>query len=408
MQNRKKYEIIAVFIIVLMILFYRRSDAFTNPQFWAEGGSLIFQQWESFHFNSLFIIYAGYHMASARIVGAIIGLFHINYLYIPTAYTLSAFLVTFLVAVGLWYSALRLNIRHRILYATTFLLIPVGNELFMDEASLQWITGIYLVNYLFVWDNKVNEKYYFLTLILLFICATSGPYSAILSPLLVFMIFINRKDTTIKRLIPLLVVLSGGIIQFICIKFIAPGAFGGRVASWSTVAQDHFHLLKLFTKNISQMLYFDSGMLPHMADRVKTLLSLLVLIGLMIFFIKSYLKIENKRKYILLVTAILCFGSFIVTYWPKESLILSLGIARYYFLPFTCIGWLLIIAWDEKIKTSHIAVYIFFLLLHSRFIVTHLPDKKWKEQIKEYYEGKRDTIDISPDGWHVILPKKEK
>ena len=409
MSKSKKYlEIIIIFIVILITFLYRRYDAFTNPQLWAEAGTEILKGWDTNHFGSIFTIYAGYLMTVQRIIACIIGILQINYFYIPLAYNLSALLVTFLVAVGLWYSALRLNIKHRILYATLFVLLPVGNELYMEEASLQWITGIYLLNYLFVWSNKEDEKYYFLTLVMLFIFSTSGPYAGIVSPVILLMIFLNRKEVTLKRLAPLLVILTGGMIQLFCIKFIQPWAYGGRVASWDSFEKDDFHLMKLFTKNISQMLYFNSGRLPDMSDNLKTVLSLLVLIVLIIFFIISYRKIENKKKYIPLLSAALCFGSFIFTYWPKESKILSLEISRYYFLPYTCIGWLLIVAWDKKIKIYHILLYVTFLLLHSGYIRTSLPDKKWKEQVKEYYEGKRDTIEINPPSWKVVLPKREK
>ncbi len=406
--NKKYLDVVIIFLVIFLTLLYRRYDAFTNPQLWAENGTIIFKEWETYHFNSILIIYSGYFLVVQRIIGAVIGLLSINYLYIPIAYNLSAFIVTFLVAIGLWNSALRLNVKHRILYATLFVLIPVGNELYMDEASLQWITAIYLINYMFAWNNKINEKHYLLNLLLLFICATSGPYSAVLLPLTLLMVFLNRKEATIKRLIPLFVIFLGGIIQAICIKFIQPAAFTGRSAGLNGFEKEHFHLLKLFTKNISEMLYFNSGVLPQMPDRLKTIFSLLILIGFVLFFIISYRKIENKRKYVLLLSAALCFGSFIIAYWPKESYILSLEIARYYFLPYICLGWLLILAWDEKIKIIYIALYMCFMLLHSHFIRTALPDKNWKGQIKEYYEGKRDTIKINPDGWEILLPPNKE
>jgi len=239
---------------------------------------------------------------------------------------------------------------------------------------------------------------------MLLIFATSGPFSAILTPIILILIFQNRKEISVKRLIPLLVIVAGGIIQLICLKFIHPEAYRGRVESWGNFEVEHFHLLKLFTNNITQIFFLER--IAWISALTKTILSTVILIGLTVFFVISYRRIENKRKYVLLLSAILFFGSFIVTYWPKESHILSLGIARYYLFPYTCIGWLLIIAWDDKIKLIYIAIYLYLLSLHSSFLRGTLPDKKWKQQIKEYYEGKRDTIDINPDGWHVVLPKR--
>lgn len=405
-RSRKGLELAGIFIILLAAFLYRRWDAFTHPQLWAEAGNIIFQQWETTGFKSIITIYAGYYMTVQRLVAALIGLTHVSYLYIPLCYNLSAFIISFLVAVAIWRDALLMGIKHRMLYATIFVLIPVANELYMDEASLQWITGIYMVHYLFAWANNSIRRYYFLHLLLLFIFATSGPYSSVLAPLILMMIVVKRKEISLKKIMPLIVILAGGAIQYINIKFLYPGAYTGRAQALAGVEADKYHLFQLFTKNTAEEFFLLNGFFPHMADGVQVLLSSVILAGLIIFFVVGYRRIQNQNKYVLLLAAVLLFISFIVTYWPKESKILALELGRYYFYPFICVGWLMIIAWDEKIRLWHIGVYVIFLLLHAHFLIYRLPDKKWKEQIREYYQGKRDTIDINPDGWKVVLPKR--
>ena len=99
--------------------------------------------------------------------------------------------------------------------------------------------------------------------------------------------------------------------------------------------------------------------------------------------------------------------AFVHAYWPNESHVLAMEIARYYFIPFTCIGWLMILSFDKKIKPLYITIYLVFFsiqLHHTRMV---LPDKEWKKQVSEYYDGKRQQIDINPEGWQIVLPPKK-
>ncbi len=397
-----------IFIVVTASLLFRHMDAFTNPQLWAEAGTEIFMHWENMHFGSFLVIYAGYFMTVQRCIAAIIGLLHINFLYIPTAYNYAAWLVTCLVAVALYDSATKLKIKHSVFYATMFVLLPIGNELFMDEASLQWMTGIYLVHYLSVWDNRDDERYYWFHLVLLFIFSTSGPYAAVLLPVTVAIIALNLRNTPLKRLIPLFVVLAGGSIQMYCIKFVQPLALKGRLDSWNSVPADNNHFLQLFTKNIIEICYLNK--LPGVGETAQFWMAIVILAALAVFFAMSFKRAKGRRKYILAASGALCFASFVMTYWTKESQILSLGIARYYFLPYACLGWLLISAWDDKLNMLWMVGCVAFVFGHFNYLRTSFPDTNWKGQVREFYSGRRDTLKILPDGWNsdhfLIVPRK--
>lgn len=402
MKNNKYKEIFAIFIIVLVTLLFRKYDTFVRPQLWAEAFPIIFKQNGDLGIKALITPYAGYLMTLPRIIAYFISLFSVNYLYIPLTYNYIAFFITFFICVGLWDFARKLNIKNRVLYATVFLLLPISSELFMDLASTQWLAGLYLINYIFTWDKEKNEKYYYLNLLMLFVFSVSGPFSTLLCPIIVIMMIPIHQQTPMRRIFPLLMILLGGAIQVICMKFIDPNFYRGVLGE-----PEHFHLMKLFTKNVSQIFFMNSGLLPEMSDRFKTVSSLLILGLLTYLFIKNYLKIEHKRKYIMVLAAFICFVSFIKAYWPNESKILSLENVRYYFIPYSCVCWLMIIAMDDKIKIRHVMIYIFFMLLHSHFLQMKLIDKHWKEEINEYYQGKREIIDINPEGWAFPMPKKK-
>lgn len=399
-KPNKALEILLVFLIVFLALFFRRHDAFTNPQLWAEDGPIFLQQYESFGVKSLIIPYAGYLHMVPRLIAFIFGALSVNLAYIPLCYNATVFLIVFLLAVHFWNSAASLGLNNRVAYATFFVIVPVGGDLFMNITNINGIASLYLINFLF---TRYTGRYNIVNLLIIFIVSLSGPTSTLLSPIVLLVIIYERKELSFIKLLPLIFIMTGGVIQFIYIKFIDVGFYRGVPGS-----PEHLHFLRFFTNNTANLAFLDYGFMPKMSPLTKTLLSLLIFVILFFEFVACYLNIANKRKYVLLLACIICLASFINAYWPNESRALALeGAGRYYLVPYTCIGWILIVALDKKLKLVYLVAYAVFFVLQHRYTKFSLPDKQWKEQISNYYQGKTDSIAINPDGWHFNLPKKK-
>jgi hypothetical protein len=236
----------------------------------------------------------------------------------------------------------------------------------------------------------------------LFLISLSGPFSALLSPLVVLIIILERKQLTTRKLIPLVVIILCGVVQSICIKFIDPNFYRGTPGQ-----PESFHVYKLFTNNMNELLFMKYNFMQWLSPFKMIIISSFALLVLLYNFIAGYIHIANKRRYVLVGAAIILLCAYIKTYWPNESRVLALDNARYYFIPYTCIGWLMILAFDKKIRPVYIVLYIGFFVAQHRYTQTRLPDKQWKKQILEYYDGKRDVIDINPDDWHFTMPKRK-
>jgi hypothetical protein len=398
-KTNKTRDILLIFLVVLVVLLFRRLDAFTNPQLWAEDYLIYFLQFENLGIKSMIVPYGGYLHFVPRLVALFFGTLRVNYLYIPVCYSVSEFFITLFIALNIWKTVSYLNIKHKIVYATAFLFLPVASDIFMNLTNINWITSLYLINFLFIRYTDYTDKNKYLNLIAIFIISLSGPFSTFLSPVIVLVIISERKKLSFQKFIPLGLILMGGIIQFIYIAFIDPNFYRGQPGP-----PEHFHLLRLITSNMSEMLFLKGHFTHWLSPFKMTLISIFMFVVFLYNFIVHYFKITDKRRYILLLYAIIMFGAYIKTYWPNESKVLALDNARYYFVPFICIMWLMILSFDKQIKPVHIVLYLLFFVGQHDHITMRLPDKHWKEQILEYYQGKRQDIEINPEGWHYVMP----
>jgi hypothetical protein len=394
-QSNKK-ALFILFLVVLGALLFRVPGAFTYPQLFAEDGTIYLSQYEQYGVRSFIMSYGGYLHFVPRLISIFWGLLHVNLLYIPACYSLTEFFFTLFIAFYIWKSSEWLNIKNRVLYATCFLLLPIGSDIFMNLTNINWIGSLYLINFLFIRPTDYTPRYYYSTLILLFLISFSGPFSTLISPLIVAAIIKERKTLTLKKIAPMGIILAGGFIQFMYIVFIE-----GNMDRKMNMAGEQYHVLKIITNNTGKLLFFEHIDWP--SPTIKMIISFIVFLALAVFFIIAYQKIANRRKHILLFYGMIVFASFVKAYWPNESRVV-LGNPRYYFLPFICIAWLLILSYDKQIKWPFIAAYLAFLALHNSFVIMRLPNKEWKKQVIEYYRGETDTININPEGWKVGLP----
>ncbi len=395
-------DILIVFVAVLAGLFFRRPDAFTNPQLWAEDCPIFFQQVEEKGWMSLITPYAGYMHFVPRLVALLWNSLHISYYYIPLCYNYSTFLITFFIALNIWKTSGYTDIKNRIVYATSFVFLPLASDIFMNITNVNWMVALYLVNFLYTRYTDHTGKNYILHLLVLAVISLTGPCSILVSPIALAILLIERKQMTFKKILPLGIILLCGAFQLYSIKFLDPGFYRGYPGE-----KEGVHLLRLFTNNISELSFLRYDFAASLGTFKMTILSAFILAILLYNFIANYVTISNSRRYILLYAAIIPFAAFVHAYWPNESKVLALDNARYYFIPYACIMWLMIIALDKKLKLWHIGLYLAFFALQHRYTMLRLPDKHWKEQIAEYYEGKRDVVDFNPDGWHFNMPKRK-
>jgi len=388
-------HILSVFAIVLVVLIFRRFDGFVNPQLWAEDGTVFLQQYTDIGAKSIITPYAGYLHTIPRLIVYFFGSLSVNLQYVPMLYSMTCIIFMLLLAYRFLKSANGLSLQNKVLFATVFLYVPLGTEIFMNVTNLIWFTALYMIDFLLVgYKQYDSSRYKLLVAVMLFIVAITGPFSLLLTPIIVLIVLLERKTITLKQLTPMILIMIGGIIQLICIKTSGNGI--GRAIPGNP---EKYHLWKLIELNIGDLAFASKGLWPEMGDGLKTIISIFLFCGLLYIIGRSYNKINLQRKYILILAPVVFLGSFVVSFWPMETIALAFGCPRYYFVPYVCIAWIFIIGVDKIIVAKDILIYGFYFLLHAKSMRGALPDKEWKKQVKEYQNGQRTQIEINPEGW---------
>lgn len=400
--DKNTRDVLLIIILVTAALFYRRPDAFTHSQLWAEDYPIYFLQNEDMGLKALFTPYGGYLHFVPRLLALLFGSLKVNYLYIPICYDYSAWLITVLIALNIWKTSAYLNIKNRVVYAVAFVFLPLGSDIFMNYTNINWITGLFLINFLVTRYTDYTEKPKILNLFLLLIISLSGPFSVLLLPIIALTLFLERKEITYRKLMPFLAIILGGVIQLINMVVIDPNFYRGV-----TAPPDKNHLLALITKNANLIFFLNIPALSNIPPLVKDTISIILVVGILFLVVYAYKKIGNKRKYVFALYAIITFVAYIKTYWPNESQILALENPRYYFNPFLCITWILILGFDNIISPIVNIFYLIYFAAQYKYITMRLPDKQWRKQILEYYSGSRTEIEINPEGWHFPTPARK-
>ncbi|MFZ0927005.1 MAG: hypothetical protein WAN11_00280 [Syntrophobacteraceae bacterium] len=232
LKSRK--EIIFVLAMAAIIIFIRKPDAFTNPQFFAEDGKIVFLQQFKQGFTAIFNVYAGYLLLVSRIVGLLSDLFF-PYSAAPYVYNYSCFIITMLVIANIY--SRRFDYEPKWLLALSIVMVPhFGYEVGVCNVNLQWVLCILLVtNYL---KEQPSERYGNVTfqvtsdVIQMVLVGLTGPFIIFMLPLYLWR-FLKEKNR--YRSVILCTAIAVSSVQAACIltsKDAFPSAAAGAEAGW--------------------------------------------------------------------------------------------------------------------------------------------------------------------------------
>lgn len=172
---RLKSDNIWFYVLFVLVLFFRKTFSFLNPQFWAEDSNIFFKDSIELGIESLIIPYAGYFHAIQRIVAYTASLFPLEI--IPFIYNYASFGVLLYIV---WFCLNHVDfVKNNKLIVVILALVPHSNEILLNLTNLHWYTSIYL-GFLLLSDETIY-KGHFNTLFTL-ICSLSGPFSIIILP----------------------------------------------------------------------------------------------------------------------------------------------------------------------------------------------------------------------------------
>lgn len=170
-------------LIGLAALVYRRPDAFTAPQFYAEDGRDFFAQAYALGWESLFYRTMGYFTVYPRMVD-IIGLSSGLPLVHMPAFHSAGCLAMYLMVWWSIFQAFPASIAGRSLAVLATVLVPVSNEIWMNTTNVQWPMALALP-LLCMGRPSRSVLGKARTAFLLIMAAFSGPYALLMAPVVV-------------------------------------------------------------------------------------------------------------------------------------------------------------------------------------------------------------------------------
>jgi len=375
-----------------VILYLRRPDAFTNPQFWAEDG-YFFTDDRVRGFDAIISQYNGYLHFVPRLIAAISGF--LDPAWAPAAYVcLSALCTLYVAALTL---CRRFPIRPAAACAFAVVLIPDLPDVLLNPTNLQSIlAGGFLA--LFMLGEPETEIEWWHDLVALILLSLTGPFSVILTPFFLVRACLRRSSTSILHAA---IVLIGGAIQlYMIIHYpLPPHPDEIDPPCWSFI-------LAVPGSRVFASLFFRRYDLPAEHLLLLSVFGLITIVGL------SWLawgRQENRRERIFLLLSFFALLASAIVRIKAHLVDLSrIGYgSRYFYAPQLIAVWLLLDAQADRGKLRWV-----FRTLLAWILVINAPrlrepeqeDKHWENYARRLREGKETSIPINPDGWTMKVP----
>jgi len=404
MQVTKKDKTLPVisFLVVLLVLFYKRPDAFIQSQFWAEEGTVFFS--DAYHqgFKSLFNTCAGYFHLYPRLLFCLAISSGIPFEYMPYVCCYGWLLVMFAVVVYVW-GRVELDPARKFFIAITTVLLPLQAEVLMNLTNVQWIMALFPIIIFSSADSEKNKKWFVADVCVLLITGFTGPNFVILLPLILFLAFKQRKILLVNPQVLLLYVLPM-IPAIACIaSLIVHGSISrseGEFKITNPAFIEYLHLQYAFL--FLGKLAFD---IPFL---LKGLFVLLLLIYALTIF-KKIIKGTISNNFIIATffAGLLYLFTTLVSYRNNPAILHPhYGGVRNFYLPALCCIWFLISILKQA--NNPIAVLSLLMLLFGFENVRcigreRLIDYHWEMYAKKINTSDTLSIPVNPEGWHIFI-----
>ncbi len=401
--SKKEYIIYLVFFISLVVL--RRPEAIFHPEFWAEDGVFWYQQAYNSGFLSIFTPENGYFQTISRIVALISQLFPIYFA--PAIFAISALMIQVApIAILLSKRFEIINKYARIFACLIYVVAPNSFEQNVNLTNAQWHMSLVLFM-LIATDGYRNSIIEYVTII---ISALSGPFSVLMTPIIILEAYIKHKNKPIKKHI---IALSCAVIQLLFIvatmaKTRSSETLGASMKSFATIFVNNIfiggtlgRLAKPFISSIDNHVY-----------AIFYFFFALILIAF-IFGNKIYKEFLFFSLSIIVTALISPMVSLTQPEWPLME---TIGAGdRYYVIPIIAmnIGFL-VLAFNKNLIIKLIGITmlsIFFLSVPANFLYNDSIYKNigFYREAKLFSKSPPGTtvkFNETPPGWNFSLTKK--
>jgi len=398
----------AILLLACAIIISRQPDAVFHAQFYAEDGHV----WYADAYNlgwwtALFRVFEGYIEVFPRLGAALALLVPLSAA--PLVLNLVAIMVRAL-PVSLLLSdrsSVWGTLAHRALMAGIYLTLPNTAELNANITNSQWLLA--LTAFLILAGSKLHSIWeQIFDLLVLLLCALSGPFCIFLLPIAAFLSWKHRER---RYWLAVGVFATGSFVQ---VWGLIHGGYAGRShgplgASLSTV-------LKLFATQFYIGTLLGPNKLAIYAGASLNAMIFVIAVGGAILTVLCLLKTDLEYRLLFVFSAMVVAGGLkspLINEKMAPWAAMTVGAAaRYWFFPCLWLSWSVLHFLRSEIRFLRVVSSLFLCLLCFgivlRWRIPALPDSNFAESAKRFDRapsGTDMTFPVTPPGWNVRLVK---
>lgn len=394
---------VCALIVSMAVLAFRRPDAFTMPWFYGEEGREFMADAYNEGWASTFNTANGYFHLYPRLV-ANLGLS----LGVPVQkmawVNLLAVLIMYLVVWRYTWTRFPGPLHARFFAVIAITLVPLGNEIWMNQTNLQWPMSLLILLILFGTPPKNGHGRWTDALLLLFTCLT-GPYVLILLPLALWHAWNHRNARDPLR---------GRALSNTSVMVMAAVAIAISLSAYGTVQRTDgvFDPLNTGFANAAflQLWYPLIGKGVQVAPRWLGASLLVIGISALVLFWRVARGYGFTR--ILLVAALLQFTAVLISYrgLPEFLSPYSAGIRTFY-LPVVMMAWAIIarLDWSKPASMTFMGILMAWWAAQTVFFVgqKRFRDRPAEVDLSPLMRGEAVFVPIDPNPWVMRLEPSE-
>jgi hypothetical protein len=175
-----------LWLVAALLLAFKSPDAWVNPQFWAEDGTIFFASQYREAWPQVLLTHAGYLHATPRLVAWFASIFPLAM--VPAAYATAAFLI---VSSVLAWSTSQLRPLLGIALFGGIALLPTNGEVFGTLTNVQWFIQIALIVVAFASPRSDGRARPFASTMIA-VAALTGPFSTLIAAVHFFSLALQR------------------------------------------------------------------------------------------------------------------------------------------------------------------------------------------------------------------------
>ena len=399
MSDRKSLVLLAcATAICVAALYLKQPQAFLLPQFYAEDGVKYFANAYNEGWTSLFYTSGGYFHLFPRLLANLCLALGVPLHDIPAVFAFSCLPMYFILWLKI-FTRLRFAPEAKFFLALTTVLVPLGNEIFMNQTNIQWVMALIPV-VLFCGDAPQRPWSRALDYVLLILCLFTGPYMIFYLPVFT-LVTLRERMMAERRTFLLITLVATAISVFSLMQFgTLDRILGETRVTWYGFVQlvfrsYYFPILSAWTDDAPEWIVIAGAAIVPV---------ILYAIGLRV------VRSGNRFALVAFALGVPLFASTFVSYGRHPLLPSPFAHAiRNFYLPMVLLLWSLIAItkFDWRRLTAWTMVFCWFAIQIALIPEPRdMPDRRWEVYAERLKSGEAMRVPITPAGWTMDLKER--